>query len=324
MDPLHLSSICEEFGLGEPISVTENHEGVLNRNFDLTTTKGRYFVKSVRDKRKDSIPVIAATESYMAEGGIPTVCMLHTKTGDLYLPHESEVYTVYPYIPNEKISSVPYVALGSMLARIHQRGDGTPPRLLMDIHMVEKDPARVEMKLTEYREKSQEKDTPADLAFRRYIDLKRSLLSSLTQVAREGETLMHGDYHARNVLFASDGSIVGICDWEKAERAPRAYEVARSIQYICFEGRGGEINTETTSTLAAAREFLSAYRSTYPISDEAMRDGFAMRFRKLIMSFWIEERYYDYADERSNKFIQHETRLIEEFADSSLVEKIIS
>jgi Ser/Thr protein kinase RdoA (MazF antagonist) len=323
MDPLHLAAVCESFSLGTPLSVEEDQEGVLNRNYDLVTDSGQYFIKSVRDRRKDAIPVIAAAETFMREGDIPAIEMLRTKEGALFVPAGEDVYTVYPYIAHSRPQEEPYGAMGAMLARIHTRGSGEIPAALQTAVMVEKGMVRAEEKLHEYKTRAEGDTSSYKDVFLEYIDTKLSLLSTLPPSDWQNRVLAHGDYHDRNILFNADDGIVGICDWEKAELVPRAYEIARSIQYICFKGRSEENTYELSETVPIAREFLGAYRSITPIEHDELIAGFSLRLRKLVMSFWIEERFYDHADDRANKFIEHETRLMQDFRDSELVEAII-
>jgi Ser/Thr protein kinase RdoA (MazF antagonist) len=323
MDPDRLAALCAEFALGVPVSLEEDHEGVLNRNYRLVTDTGHYFIKAVRDRRKDSIPIIAAAETFMSSGGIPAVCMLRTKKGELFLRDESEVYTVYPHITHVHPAIPPYTALGTMLARIHIRGNDALPPTLESVHMTEKNAAHVKDKLMQYRSSAAEGTSPIDTLFLAYIDRKLELLPQLAQASEASSTLVHGDYHTRNILFSENGDILGICDWEKAELAPRAYEIARSVQYICFESREAPYIYDRQEAVAAAKKFLGGYRQQYPISNEELSNGFALRLRKLVMSFWIEEAFYDRADDRANRFIKNETRLLHEFAEPALVAELL-
>lgn len=324
MDPKHLEEVCEAFDLGTPVSVEENQEGVLNLNYSLITDRGHFFIKSVRDRRKDSIPVIAAAERFMQDGGLPAVAMMPRTNGEVFLSLGSDVYTVYPYLEHSSPHEIPYEALGAMLARIHARGTEPLPELLQAVHMTEKRNEVVATKLAAYKGLAASGNEPDDTLFLSYIDTKLELLDRLPTVPAYTPTLVHGDYHVGNILFNKDGQVIGICDWEKAELAPRAYEIARSVQYIAFESRDEPYVYERDLAIERGREFLSGYRGTYPISDDELRAGFALRLRKLVMSFWIEEGFYDRGDSRANKFIANETNLIKEFTNPETVEELIA
>lgn len=113
-------------------------------------------------------------------------------------------------------------------------------------------------------------------------------------------------------------AIVGVCDWEKSAMTPRAYELARSTLYVAFsEDYAGK------DAAATARAFIAGYQSEYPLDTTEMRDGFAMRLNRILLSVWIEEHYYVRKDARANKFIPHEVRIISDFLEGDLLTTII-
>lgn len=98
MDPLPTNKLCEEFDLGDYKEQKENKEGVLNKNYVIVTSTGKFFVKSIREKRKADVLDIAAVETFMRDQGIPAICMLPTVSGQKYFKINDDVYTVYPFI----------------------------------------------------------------------------------------------------------------------------------------------------------------------------------------------------------------------------------
>lgn len=309
MDASHQRRICEDFQLGTPLSLEENHEGVVNRNFVLTTDAGTYFVKSLREKLE--VPYIAAVEAHMHATGIPAVCMLESARGDTHVQYDGEVYTVYPFVPSDRShahASDDFRAMGAMLGNIHRAGSDIMPGSLRAKAFKEKDIERTVARLNEYRDLIRSKESPdeTDRLFGTYIDMKLDLIPRLAPVPFENDVLGHGDYHAGNLLIREDRVIAGVCDWEKAELLPRTYELARSIQYICF----GDAQYSETESLGYAAAFLEAYGSVFPVAAEDIRNGFALWLRKMACSFWIEDRYYGNGDPRSNKYIAHEMRHI--------------
>jgi len=324
MDPTHLNELCEAFDLGKPTSCIENTEGVLNRNYDLVTDRGSYFIKSVREKRRDSIKYIAAVETFMAEGAIPAIQLLKTKSGSEYFEYGTELYTVYPYLDNTKESTeYDYAALGALLARIHVRGGASRPQILETKRITEKEAGHALERLTFFRSKALEGSEPVDVLFLTYIDMKLQLLPHLPDVAYEASTLIHGDYHLGNLLFSEKGLIIGVCDWEKADLSPRAYEIARSIQYICFENRRPPFSYDRQKAIDAGRQFLKGYRAEFPIDAQELKSGFDVRFRKLVATFWIEDMYYVQNDSRANHFLSNEIKLLNEFSTSDTVHSLV-
>jgi Ser/Thr protein kinase RdoA (MazF antagonist) len=311
MNPIHQAKICLDFELGTPISIEENHEGVLNKNYVLTTDMGTYFIKSVREKRKLEIPYIAGVEEYMRAQGIPAVCMLKNAHGDTYVQYDSDVYTVYPFLQSDRSHSYglnDFKTMGVMLGKIHEAGSSNVPTPLKSRIFKEKEDVMITGKLHEYRDliTSKESLDETDQLFLTYIDTKLNLIPRLAPILLENDVLAHGDYHARNLLISGSREIIGVCDWEKAEMSPRAYELARSIQYVCFE----DDEQDDIKSLEYAKAFLEGYISVLPITKQDIENGFALRFRKMVFSFWIESQYYTNYDSRSNKFIPHVIRLI--------------
>lgn len=130
----HFKRICTDFSLGEMNSVIEIDEGVLNKNFLLTSSRGKYFVKSVREKRTAQIPYIHEVETYMSEHGIPAIVMLPDRLGNVWVKYGSDTYTVYPFPESDRMhrySDTDYRSMGEMLARIHRAGSPTIPPLLI-------------------------------------------------------------------------------------------------------------------------------------------------------------------------------------------------
>ena len=312
MNHEHLKALCEDFSLGHPSELAEIDEGVLNQNFLLITSSGKYFIKSVREKRKQALPYIAEVETFMYGRGIPAVQMMKNTQGEVWSAFGSYVYTVYPFIESDrshKYSAEDYRTMGEMLGNIHRAGSFEIPAYLQSSQLSEKSLDLVLAKLHGYQEMilhKPERDT-VDEEFLSYIALKLSLIPTLEDIQIENDTLAHGDYHERNLLIDENRQIVGVCDWEKAQMAPRSHELVRAIHYVCLER---EATAEQNSIRKSA--FMEGYNSVYPISDEELELGEKQRFRKLVMSFWIEEQYYERNDSRSNKFIKNEMYLLSE------------
>ncbi|HEY0948021.1 MAG TPA: phosphotransferase [Candidatus Paceibacterota bacterium] len=315
MDPVHLVQLCEEFGLGETIAIREDNTGALNKNYFLTTSTGEYFIKSVRKKQQSRIPYIAAAEKFFASDVIPALCMQANASGEVSLEIGNSVYTVYPYKPNAVIHTYTQEhvrAMGILLGHIHLRGASEVPDLLLLNKLEIPKPDNIIRELTERRAHIMRKDSQdaADEQFLDYIALKLDKVAASPEAPQlANDTLTHGDYHDRNILFQGE-SIVGVCDWEKVILAPRSYEVARAIEIICF-GTGSAMTRSEDEMQKMGSEFLTAYNSVYPIEKEELKCGLSLRLYKLIHSVWIERQHYDLQDLRSDKFIPQEMRLIE-------------
>lgn len=327
MNPAHLEQLCKDFNLGTNPIAEENHEGVLNKNYLLTSDTGRYFVKSIREKRRPSLPYIAEVEEFFYAKGIPAVRMLVSNSGKKFETYDSETYTVYPFIESVKThvyDNEDFRRMGEMLGRIHLAGSTDVPLSLSQKPFDEKPTELILQKLQEYRELVKVPADDTEKLFLDYIQLKLDMLDKALNIEMlPMDTLTHGDFHARNLLLNSDREIIGVLDWEQSSMNARAYELARSLLYVCFEGEGESHEYQNETVIESAKAFIKGYDSKYSILDEELRAGLKLRWKKLIYSFWIEEQYFVRNDSRSNKFIHHEMRLIRDFADNSLVDKIL-
>ena len=325
MNEAHLQKLATDYGFGEVLSVQEITEGILNRNYILETMTGKYFIKQVRDKSKDVLPYTAAIEEFMSERGIPAVRMLISKAGEKFVEYDSVAYSAYPFFESDRSHAYApeeYRNMGIILAKMHLAGSTDIPELFALKAYTEKPKEREFENLQKYKERILSKETmeKIDEEFLDYIHLKLELIPSLSMdTVLENDFLTHGDYHAGNLLIDPvSREIIGICDWEKAEMASRAGELARAITYISFTDE-----YKAKSGLESAKQIIEGYNSVYPISMDELKDGFEVRLRRTVLTSWLENHYYDLGDARGNHFVPHETRIIRDFIQGDMVSKIV-
>ncbi len=318
-----IQKICSEYGIGNYISLDKINQGVLNDNYLLETSMGKYFIKSVREKAKDRIDNIYSVESFMKEKDIPAIVMMKTKSGNIFLEDENSVYTVYPFLEADtslKYSKSEYSTVGEMLGKIHVAGGGDITGIT-DVKKFKRQNDEVILERLEGHKdfiegKSSLDET--DKQFLEYIDFKLKIYPKIKKTELQSDTLIHGDYHRGNLLFdKKTREIIGVCDWEKTEFAPRSYELSRSIFYSCLQD---EENFE--DGLDNAKSFLNGYLSVYPMQKSEVIDGMNMRVHRMALSGWIEEKYYKNNDDRANKFISKEMRMLDNLINRGLLERI--
>jgi len=328
MNERHLGALSRDFNLGPNPVAEENHEGVLNKNYLVTTDTGKYFVKSVREKRRPSLPYIGEVEEFFYQKGIPAIRMLVSNNGNKVEEYDSETYTVYPFIESVRThvyNDADFKQMGDMLGRVHLAGSKDIPIFLSQKLFNDKPIDLILGKLQEYRERVSTPQNETEELFLEYIQLKLTMLDNALPIEPlPMDTLTHGDYHARNLLLNSDRKIIGVLDWEQAAMNARAYELARSLLYVCFEGEGESHEYHNEKVIDSAKAFIEGYASTYPILNDELVEGIRLRWKKLVCSFWIEEQFFVRKDSRSNKFVPHEMRLIKDFADSDLINRILT
>ena len=318
-----IQKICAEFGIGENISINKINQGVLNDNYILETSTGKYFVKSVREKAKDRLKTIYGTELFMGNKGVPSIAMLKTKFGEIFVSDDTEVYTLYPFIEGDKSGKYyeqDYRNMGEMLGKIHRTGSEYVSEI-PDVKQFKRPNDQIILeRLMDYRKLINNKSNQdeIDRHFLDYINFKLVAIPKVKTNELPNDTLIHGDYHPDNLLIDKNTrEIIGVCDWEKSEFGPRSYELARSLLYTCFSD-----GYKLEEALCYSKKFLDGYLSVYPMDAEEIIDGLKMRIHRMTLSSWLEEKYYKGNDSRANHFISHEIDLIDGFVNQKLLEKI--
>ncbi len=322
---LIFKKLVAEYELGEFINSSKVEEGVLNENHIIETTSGKYFVKGIRSKVTERIDYIYKIEKTMKQSGIPAVAMLPSNTKIPYLIIENVYYTVYPFIPSDRsheYSETDLFNIGKMLGKIHKVSEDLDINEFR-IHMFKfANHERKIEKLKNYKEKIEAKNTRdrTDEMFLEYLSLKEKAFTEIGDIPEPlSKTLIHGDYHAGNLLIDKGSrEILGIIDWEKAEVAPRSYELARSILYIAFNL--GFIESEA---FGKAVHLIRGYDSEFPISKEELVIGLKIRLRQCALSTWLEEGHYDRNDSKTNHFADNEIRHLNLFVFGDGVERLL-
>jgi Ser/Thr protein kinase RdoA (MazF antagonist) len=319
MDPSHLPRLLRDYDLGSIISITESIEGVLNHNYNIVTTSGRYFLKKFRYKTNESIAEIALIETLMHDRDVPAVCMIPSRTSAPYVAYDDEFYALYPFIESNRshrYSLSDYYSFGATLARIHLAGSYDLPEALRkrtfpEVEVTQDNIEHFVSDMQEYVDTIDHKINrdPVDETFVTYINLKLSLVPSIDfEGVLPHDTLIHGDYHMHNLFIDTQTrDIIGIGDWEHANYFSRAYELVRSYLYICFPEQYDK------GALPIAQSFMSGYQSVYPISDADISRALRVRLRHLITKTWLEKRRYKHNDTRSDHLVGHDMRIIQDF-----------
>lgn len=326
MNPEHLQRICADYELGVPLEVADVAEGTVNKNYIIQTDEGKSFIKLVWDRSWKFLPYTAAVEELMYKRGVPAVCMLESRSGTKYVEYGEDAYCVYPFIESDRsheYSLEDYQRMGAMLAKIHKAGSYDIPESLKGRQWTEKSKEGTIQDLENYRATilAKEDKDQIDVEFLNYIDLKLSIIPTLgMDTVLASDTLRHGDYHAGNLLIDKETrAIIGICDWEKAEMAPRAMELARSTIYICFD-----TGYDPESAFRNAKALLESYADEYPIDTQEIRDGFEVRLRRHVLASWLESHYYDLGSDRGNHFVKHQVKILKDFVQGTTLTDLLS
>jgi Ser/Thr protein kinase RdoA (MazF antagonist) len=304
-----IESIVTKHKLGNLISFNTVNEGILNENYVFETTKGKFFFKNCRLKIKERMQYINDVERFMEAKNIPVLSAI--------IIDEEEGYMLYPFIESDRTHNYnlkDYFKMGEILAKIHAvTYKKEIAENLKHFLYIERDVVDKLEKLKEYQEtlKNKENKDKTDILFLEYIEKK--LLYAQNHIELDilpNDTLIHGDFHAGNLLIDKiTREIVGVCDWEKAQYAPRALEIAKAYLFIAFNESAKSID----ECVQIGDTLLEGYRSILFLSDEEFEIGLKLRIKSNIFTHWIEDRYYLSKDDRANKFIENGIMILDHF-----------
>lgn len=95
-EELVLDRVAAAFGLGPVTSASTIAEGLMNRNWRVTTVRGGFAVKQVIDVDAAAARRQHAATAALAAQGDPVLVPLHTATGDTLACIDGQVYAVAP------------------------------------------------------------------------------------------------------------------------------------------------------------------------------------------------------------------------------------
>lgn len=304
-----LEAIVKKHDLGDLISFDVVSEGVLNKNFIFETSKGKFFLKNCHAKTKTRMKFINDVEKFMKTPDVPSVVSIAI--------NEVEGYMLYSFVESDRTHDYDlkdYFKMGQMLGHIHAVTYGKDiPENLRQFPYVERDLTDMVVGMKKYEQmlETKENKDEVDTSFLEYIQKKLSYVENYVDIPKlVNDTLMHGDFHAGNLLFSKDTrEIIGVCDWEKAQYSPRALDVARAYLYIGF----GTNTDDVVECAQIGEAVLEGYRTILPISDEEFQKGIKIRIKSNIFTHWIEDKYYIEKDARANKFIKNGIMILDHF-----------
>ena len=286
--------------------------GFLSQNFILKNHDKKYFLKQYRYNDRQKISEIHAVKFFFSNNGIPIILPLQTKDGHSFFEHGNTFYALFPFvqgrmIPRIKRSKNAFFQSGKMLGSIHLITKPGAPKILpkpnvpWNREQFFRDIEHFNLLLDKYKTLS-----PFDVLAKNMLRLKKKI--ALQQnIPYESLTLfndhiIHGDYHGRNIFFDQHDTVQHVFDLEKTTLAPRAYELARSLDFMCFASEFNEKN------FGDAKVYLAGYNSVYPISYDEFSRGMRFLFQKYLHSLWIFEEHY----------LKHSLR-VDELLDSDFV-----
>ena len=222
-----LGAIARAFALGPVRAVQPIAAGTINSNFDVTTERGRFFVRVNEGKSEPDVAWEARLVSALATAGVPTPAPLVAAGGRPYAPLGDKWVSAFPWRDGRHLAPADVTpshaeALGAALAQIHHAGLALPAAwrrtsIYDHAHLVAR-----------YRSFAGARDP--ELARAIAVLGEELAAAEHARAVREAAThgLIHGDLFRDNVLWR-DGKITAILDFEQASGGSLAYDLAVAL-----------------------------------------------------------------------------------------------
>ena len=305
----------DRYRVGETVSFRPISEGLLNRGYEVVTTRGRWFLKHYLDQRPETIRFQHRTTQRLAACGIPAVPPVSDRRGRTVLASRGRWFALYPWVEGThrrgaELDARGCADVGSLLGRVHV----TLPRLLPPVQqpllVPTADPhesiATVEGLLGHVRARPRAK--PFDrLAELRLIERRAMLLRHAHRRPRDREAprtgYVHGDFHPLNLLYRGKDP-VAIIDWDRLAALPDTEEMVRAALIFFTDPIAGTLDLERV------RSFAAAYRAVLDPGPTQIAAAVHRLWWERLNDFWMLTRHYVEDDLRCDPLFPASAALI--------------
>lgn len=327
IDPKLLQKVERLYGLTDLKFVEKIKSGYLSHNFVLQSGKEKYFLKQYKYDEKRRVEQIHQVQNFFWNNGIPIIHPIITKNSREIFLFKKKHFTLLPFVSGRIIkkksrSKKAYQSAGKMLAKIHKLSKNGFPQII---------DTRAHWTKEEFEEQSQniysaiksiKNKTAFDKKAFKVIQLKLKLAKKepISYKDFKPTHIIHGDYYGQNIFFNDKDEVSHVFDLEKAEPAPRSYELARSLDFMCFST---EFNKQSFTN---GRSYLQAYNSVYPISKKELVFGIKINYLIMIYSLWILKEHYILKSTRADDLLdsQYKSLLYYSRNFDEFVKKLLS
>lgn len=242
-----ISDICEAYGIGNLIKVLKRIEDTANINLIILTDKSKYVIKifNCDSKRFD---FIMHTLKKLRIKRLPVLTPLKSKSGEYFMEIGPGILQItkfifgYPF----KYSLKQARYSGKMLLRFHDALSGTEnfvkpiASLYPSINIMQDGISRLQ---------KMDDEIP-----REQID---SIIELYDEIVNKweidkpslSETIIHGDWHQKNLIFKETDDICCIVDFEFMTKAERIFDIAYALWRLKI----------TKGNMDVARAFMEGY-----------------------------------------------------------------
>lgn len=298
-----LPHLAKAYDLGQVHNVRYLAEGLMNRNWWMSTARGEFALKQIVDVTLPLARRNLAVVDALAMAGVPVAAAVPSTKGDLVVEVRDRGYALFPWvlgehIPGPDLSGEQAHTLGAALGRIHKELNEVGQALLPEkpdslrASVANPEMARTEAERFGRLAAADESDFGRQVTS--FLEQRRVLLDKYAGQRPTSEVPLgpfgwrHGDFQHLNVKW-HDGRVRAVLDWDRIRVGSFGEEVARSATLI-FGREQGDLD------LAGVTAFVRGYRSVAALRDEEIKDAIQRLWWKRMCDYWHLEFHYDRGD----------------------------
>lgn len=248
-----VTAICAAFGVRGYRAHAPIEAGTINTNLRVDTDGGRFFLRVNEGKALEDVVREAAIVAHVAAAGVPTPAPLRASDGAPTLAWSGAYVSVFPWVEGRVLGRADLApgnarAAGEALAALHRAGTDFGDRR----------PGRYEPDEIARRFERIAAEHGRDPELTDAVALLGPELERLARARRPGlpSGVIHGDLFIDNVLYADDGHLTALLDFEQASWGRLAYDVA--VSALAFGFGRDDFRADQT------RAFLEGYAAHRP------------------------------------------------------------
>lgn len=124
----------------------------------------------------------------------------------------------------------------------------------------------------------------------RLLKIKRTIIEKFKSLVDpeyyHQSNVIHGDYHNQNLIFAADGSVVALLDFEQVDVGHPQVDIMNFINLACCNSGYLDDN------IKKSRYFIEGYMSKKDIHKKDLKNGMYDWMIRISRSLFIEEKIY--------------------------------
>lgn len=237
LDDDDIRALAAAFALGEVTAWGEVPAGTINSNHWVEAGGRRWFLRVNEGKREEDVRYEAGLVGELAARGVATPRPVVSTAGQPLVLHRDRWVSVFPWVAGSQralgeVSPRDARAVGAALARLHRAGAGLADRFAREgIYTTAHIAARVDAVAVDPRAAT-DPDLAAAVADAR--DEMAWLAARASERADAPRGVIHGDLFRDNVLFAAEGEVAALLDFEQASLGSWVYDLAVCANAWCY------------------------------------------------------------------------------------------